>query len=598
MTMTDAPFDIASIGSTMNMIPRSGVCGLKAALVFGTCLAMVFSILAVSHCNFVTTEGHTLGLFRAAQYDGNGNFLGCLSIEESEIEIDGLFRNARAFGTLTALLSTASFVLLLFSITFHPSNILWVAIRIMLSAATVFSMFVFTVVGSSFCSEEECRISGVGILNIFNTFLLASLSTVTFIDTPPEHPIFTVWTDDLFTQDKDTLVSDGEGAFPEYFSREDARRIAEAIASDGGDSVDILEMEIVDGEPQFVNGGRSVLSDQPSIQESMMIALSLQRSKAFRYSVVAMIVLMWSLTIFGVRRCTFIDVSAKADPNSQKFGMGIFSRAVYQEGEMLGCLAYQDEAKGDFSFGFKVSRVAGTIAAFLMTAVLLCGVLQLFTTIAKELGWLFIRTMVSVSLVFQLLTFVAFRSEICTKSDVIECSIGGAGKMAIFNSILLLGFVILSCILPPPANPVFARWRPPVDDDGQHQDDQHHRNLTERGIAIMEKGRPIDSKLSVVQEGDETDTEMNSEVCADDVPMAQGAETIIVRVEFGPGEKKTIKEIVHPDGSKTITTTIEDVNLDVEDEETVDTRRNAQDDDMDEMSLNLDPDIQNIKIIL
>ena len=102
------------------------------------------------------------------------------------------------------------------------------------------------------------------------------------------------------------------------------------------------------------------------------------------------------------------------------------------------------------------------------------------------------------------------------------------------------------------------------------------------------------SQLSTVQEIDEINSTGSNEGIEDD-PHNRGPELITVRVEFGVNEKKTIKEITHADGSKTITTIVEDlIDEDEEDESTVASREEASDD----LSLQLDPDVEDVKIIL
>ena len=480
------------------------------------------------------------------------------------------------------------------------------------------SMFIFSIVGSSYCNRDDCRLSGVGksrqeliprespkavamvifltfpsfhihkgILNIFNVFLLASLSVMLHIDKPPQQPMFTIWSDDLFTINKDTLAVEYNGSFPEFFSHEDARRIAEANASDCAASVDMMEMEVVDGQPQFAQTSPSVFSEQPSIQESLLTTINVQRSTCFRYMILIMITLAWALSIFSIQRCTLIMVSSKAAATSQKFGMGIFTRAVYHDGNMLGCLAYPEEALKTFSGAFKASRVFGTIAALLMSLVLVCGVLQLFTTIAKDAIWHAIRGMVSAALIFQTLVFLAFRSNTCQDSDLIECEIGSTGMATIINCLVLSGLVILSCVVPPPANPLFARWRP------NHSEDEKG-DPEDQGHLYIERGG---SKLSAVQEMDEIDVDRASDYDANNVSHEEdrGTEFITVRVEFGPTEKKTIKEITHADGSKTITTTTEQVQDGLgEEESTIASIGHVTDD----ASLDPDSDTEDVRIFL
>lgn len=409
------------------------------------------------------------------------------------------------------------------------------------------------------------------------------------IDKPPLQPMFQLWSDELFTINKDTLAVESTGSLPEFMSHEDARRNAEGHASDCAASVDVMELEVVDGQPRFAQSSPSVFSEQASIQDSLLTTVNVQRSRCFRYMMLVMITLAWALSIFSVRRCTLIMVSSKEDVSSQKFGMGIFSRAVYHEGNMLGCLVYPEQALETLSGAFKASRVFGTVAALLMSLVLVCGILQLFSTIAKDPIWRAIRVMVSVALICQALVFLAFKSNTCRDTDLIECEIGSAGMMTIINCLVLLGLVVLSWAVPPPANPLFARFRPKYVENERADQDDHGRH----DITYIEHGGP---KLSIVQEVDEV-VERVPDYDADEACReTRGAELITVRVEFGRTVKKTIKEITHADGSKTITTITEPVQEGHgEEESTVASIGHVMSDDA---SLGLDSDTEDVKIIL
>lgn len=438
---------------------------------------------------------------------------------------------------------------------------------------------------------------------MFNVFLLASISVMLRIDQPPEQPTFTIWSDDLFTINKDTLASELNGTCTEFLSHEDARKIAgqnATAAADCAASVDLMEMEVVDGEPRFVHTSPSVFSEQPSVQESLMANINVQRSTCFRYMILIMISIAWVLSIVSIRRCTLIMVSSKADESSQKFGMGIFTRAVYHEGEMLGCLAYPEEALDTFSGAFKASRVFGTVAALLMSLVLVCGVLQLFTTIAKDSVWYAIRGMLLGALVFQTLVFVAFRSNTCQDSELIDCEIGSAGMMTILNCLVLAGLAVLACAVPPPANPLFARSSSKYSGD--------EKTVVEPKVvySVDEKVDPEDQgsghieqagpHLSTVQGFNETNVDRASNCDMNQIcPECSGHEFITVRVEFGLNEKKTVKEITHADGSKTITTTIERLSDGPgEEESTVASMGQATDD----ASVDPDSDTEDVHSIL
>jgi hypothetical protein len=128
---------------------------------------------------------------------------------------------------------------------------------------------------------------------------------------------------------------------------------------------------------------------------------------------------------------------------------------------------------------------------------------------------------------------------------------------------LLLGLSCLSCVVPPPANPLFIRRRSQEQDTSiyatvnvfgyEEQQQQHCRVRQER----------VDAHTCQLEK-DDLDTN----------PYNSGQEFISVRMEFGENETKTVKEITHQDGSKTVTTIIEpkDEENAEEDEFTVDSR--------------------------
>ena len=131
-----------------------------------------------------------------------------------------------------------------------------------------------------------------------------------------------------------------------------------------------------------------------------------------------------------------------------------------------------------------------------------------------------------------------------------------------------MGLSLLSFVVPPPANPLFSRWKPQKEISRDIEADTVQMNRT----WDQEPGPLLLPRSTMAGEIIRTEDAI--------IPRAHGPETITVRVEFGHNEKKTIKEIIHADGSRTITTTIEDLydDVDLEDESTVDSGENAMDD--------------------
>jgi hypothetical protein len=449
-----------------------------------------------------------------------------------------MFVFGRAFATITAFSATLNFLLICFINGFKPSRTVWYVCRGLLITATLSQMFTYTAVGSSYCLAHACRLTGVGILAIFNTFLLAGLAITVYLDKPPLHPLFVMWSDEFFLANRDTLAMDEHTHYPEFLSSIDSASETQSHAAS------MHEMEASPGKQNVTwpQSSASVYSEQPSVQESLVSTVSIQRVKKFRFLLLFVIAYVWLVTIVGVRGCTFILVGSTGNDSLDLKGFGLFNHAVYEEdGDFRGCLAYSNTERGSFSPSFQASRVFGTISALLMTVVTLCVVIQLFCSIAKEEIWLFIRALLPISLLSQLLSFVAFNMNECSESAGNECVPGGAGIMLILNVIVVFFLSIFVCKLPPPSNPVFVKWH--------DQQDESRENLQGFEMALPSKL----GKLGVLEELDETEN------CDDDDVHSEGPETITVRIEYDRGEKKTIKEVLHPDGSKTITTTIEEL---------------------------------------
>lgn len=516
-------------------------------------LTMCFSILGVSQCSFMTAYTFTgaqqsLGLFSIASYDQvDGSVLGCIRFS-NELELDTMFIFGRFFASLTAFCATLSFLLICFINGFKPSRTLWYVCRGLLIMSTLSQMFTYTTVGSSYCVAHGCRLTGVGILAIFNTFLLAGLAITVYLDKPPLHPLFVMWSDEFFLSNRDTLAMDEHTRVPEFSSSIDSSSETRSHASS------MHEMEASPGKQKVAwpQSSVSVYSEQPSLQETLVSTGSVQRVTKFRFFLVFAITYVWLVSIVGVRRCTFILLGPIGSDRLYFRGVGLYTHAVYEEdGDLRGCLAYSDTERGNFSASFQAGRVFGAVSALLMTVVTLCVVIQLFCSIAKEEIWLFIRALLPFSLVSQLLAFVAFNMNECSESEGNECVPGGAGIMVILNVIIIAFLSVFACKLPPPSNPVFVKW--------QERQDESRENLQGFEMALPTKL----GKLGVLEELDETENCSDDGVDLHEVNMhseGTGPETITVRIEYDRGEKKTIKEVLHPDGSKTITTTIEEMD--------------------------------------
>lgn len=263
-------------------------------------------------------------------------------------------------------------------------------------------------------------------------------------------------------------------------------------------------------------------------------------------------------------------------------GIGLFKRSVYNSGKYLGCIEYPDKTKRDFDPVFLTSRVFAAVAAMLMTVVVILNVVQLFFNCAKEEIWIVIRLLLPCATLFQVLVFLVYKTETCSYDDLIACVPGQLGIWVILNVVLMVILSILVLLMPPPPHPLFARFRAT---DETHKNDS--AQISSIASITRERNSILDSSsLKMVKDGQrnqpevfypgddedgntafeshEGDHDHNSSpperiIRINPVPPPQPAELITVAVEYNGNEKKIIKTLTHPDGSKTITTTIEEL---------------------------------------
>ena len=509
----------------------------SALIVAGSALAALFSILQVSGCSFMSSSAvdgaepgsSELGLYTYMSYGEDGEKLGCLNYS-GQMEIDGMLKAARAFGVITAMWSTTAFVLVVATICLLPKwHRIWYSLaRALLVTATVTQLFTFFALGSQHCLSNSCKISALGVLGIFNLFLLATLSVAIVLLPSPRSPLFVIWNEEEVTANKTSLAV-GQGRGIEFSNSHDKGPMLEMEADD-----EVYQSSGASTTSHVLSEGETVHSNHHSVQESLVSTFGPLYKPLFRISVYSLVVFSWILSVVSVRHCTFVLVGFVEDNRDSDLGIGLYSRAAYLDDEIIGCLSYPEDARDTFDPPFQVARVFGVVATLLMTVVLLLFTLQLFVQIAKEEIWFAVRCLLTCTLISQLLTFVVFKAEVCSFSDSAQCVPGAAGALAIVNIFCMLGLTMLSYISPPPPNALFLRWR---GDGSTEPMKSVHDAFVEQQLQLSE----------------------SPEYRSDE-------QTISIQIVYEYGEKKTIKEITHPDGSKTITTTIEELDEDEEDE--------------------------------
>ena len=130
------------------------------------------------------------------------------------------------------------------------------------------------------------------------------------------------------------------------------------------------------------------------------------------------------------------------------------------------CVPFESDANIDSAL--KASRffgVMGFILNILAFILVLSWELCLFWRRPK-LVWLISQCFIVTSLVFALLTFSIFGTDICqTETVKTKCRLGSAGIVHVVNILFLIGTFILSVLTPMPSHPVFfcRRWNTEQD---------------------------------------------------------------------------------------------------------------------------------------
>ncbi len=551
----------------------------KTSILLACVVTWALSITTVSRCTFVRQQslsGETpsieLGMFSKAVYDDRGSLLGCVSYTDTHF--DAMFRVARIAGVISSVCSTMVLFGVSAAILFCPRacNSLWSWSRFLLATGTVAQLFTFSIMNSTQCQggDTSCQLHSVGKLTIFNILLLAGLAVALFWENRPFHPALYLRADALET---DTILSDRTP--PHHTKTNGAQHTHPNRSTEDMQETGQVHHAPLQGQIEaygFVDPSSSVAENE----------LSIQHLRSFRFLTMLLVTVAWIVSIVGTSRCTLLLVGPNGGSRADYAGLGLFSRAAYDDSNLIGCLAYPKYATNDFDAAFQASRVFGAIAAFLLSAIFFLCSLLLFFKRAKDEIWIITRILMPCATISQLLVFVAFKTKTCSASDLIECRPGPSAIVVILNVFLLVVLSVGFFIFPPPPGPIFRFHNDQSDtstmvsrpnrQDGQNavstpeRAQNGKRNHSRRVVAVRPPGSPISAtsldlpslEHSPCPDRSHHDTSNSSENPPKRVRIAaEPAETIMVQVEYTEKEKRTTKTVTHPDGSKTITTTIE-----------------------------------------
>jgi hypothetical protein len=526
-----------------------------------------------------------LGLFSKAVYDIDGDLLGCVRYISNDF--DYMFVVGRALGIITLTFSTFTFVIICIALFFKPklTPVLWSLIRLLPVCATLSQIFTFMVLGSEQCEGEGCSLSSAGVAAVLNVFVLSTLSVMANLVAPPTNPWFVWWSDDVFAATRETLVRPDE-RYGEFVSSDEAAKhnVSSRTAIDMMQGMEDVNLQ--DEELPAPSVSDDSVHTATSIHESLASSTELRKRKGLQLITFTMILLSWVISLVGVKRCTFILIGPIGGGPSDYSGIGLYTRASYNMDDMIGCLAYTDSVNDDFDATFQAARAFGAVTALLMTTVLLISLVQLFTHVGSAKAWYVTRALLPSAVICQALVFLAYRTEMCTSSpEFIECIPGGAGIIVIINIVLMVGLSIFTLLMPPPSNPIFAVYRVKRNDEAHGGCSTTSSLPMASGEARVTASTSKAASLFTLQEeeldsGEDTESDSledyeSREKIVKIAPIARTSgdvkispiaktlgepeETITISMEFTNDEKKTIKTITYPDGSKTVTTTIEEL---------------------------------------
>ena len=569
-------------------------------------LTTVFSILGVADCSFMLESplgisphdlsmNRRIGLFNRAVYDTDGALLGCVAYTDKN-SFDAKFRAGRAFGILTVLFVGLANTLFATNILFLPpaSAVVWVISQYLLIMGTITQMFTFFAVGSNFaCAAFNCPLTGVGVLAAINVVLLVGFSISVYLTPPPTRSWFIWWDAEADRRAKQAPVLGRlDPQVRDYLSQyKQFGRRSPQIAPGLSPHLDEASFEGNDNDQEEQSGFTETTADTTNSKSSAIHGL-----RSFRFTLVALFSFAWAGTLAAVDRCTLISVGPTGAPSSQYASIGLFTRAVTDNGTFIGCIAFPNNSKVEFDQSFNTSRVFGGVTSFLMTFVYLLILFLLFVKTAKEEIWQVVRMVMPVATVSQLLVFVAFHTKTCTADTNVDCRLGTLGIWTVLNTLIMTILTILVMNIPAPPHPVFMPWF--SDDNTEAAESRISQSPLEKASPITKQSRvtvldsssmrlvnenaqlprisededtqtyPVDNSTHTSM-GTESPSRISSRITRIE-PLPESpyplydhdpGDSINVTVEYCGNEKRIVKTLTHPDGSQTITITVEELSI-------------------------------------
>jgi len=268
------------------------------------------------------------------------------------------------------------------------------------------------------------------------------------------------------------------------------------------------------------------------------------------------------LSIISTSRCTFVLSGETGNPDATIYAWGLFTTPVYDmDRNIEGCIPYPSSVE--------LGRPIKTAQAFAVllnieTMLILLGLLlvQLFLERGVKNIYHSIGILLPCAFLCQLLTFTSFASSFCSelvdeadefKGTVpVTCVPGGAGTVAIFNLVAMIILMTIMSMLEPPEYPVFQLYG-----TGNSVVRTRSRSRRHSSTQCFTSKQPTSSISSITSKKKRL---KQHEQCVIAEPKRPGKQEVIkTTIVNGPDGRQTIKEITRADGSKTITTTFEEI---------------------------------------
>jgi len=171
-----------------------------------------------------------------------------------------------------------------------------------------------------------------------------------------------------------------------------------------------------------------------------------------RYGLLGLVLLSWIFSIACTVACTFVKI---------KYSSGSIAGYGYSEAYFLGFHGAEIQgqcARGDIEDDRVQTAYAFAILNTLLTSTVLIGCPLVIFNVIKDVNtankvWKIMGFLMLASTWFCLFTFYIQETTLCTgNGDLVDCSLGGAGVLQVFNSIFLIGICVLFFVLPLPAS--------------------------------------------------------------------------------------------------------------------------------------------------